>query len=93
MLEQLRLLTNLETAKQKLLQIILIAQPELREILARDDLRQLAQRASSYRCRPLPSAEETVQSSPVDEAVDGIRNRFGKSSVNRARTLDPGQIR
>ena len=43
--------------------------------------------------RDLFADEETIQSSPVDEAVDGIRDRFGKSSVNRARTLDPGQIR
>jgi general secretion pathway protein A len=39
-----RLLTNLETATQKLLQIILIGQPELREVLAKQELRQLAQR-------------------------------------------------
>lgn len=43
-LEQVRLLTNLETATQKLLQIILIGQPELRELLQRVELRQLAQR-------------------------------------------------
>src|SRR6187549_2078625 len=43
-LEQLRLLTNLETAERKLLQIILIGQPELREMLARPELEQLAQR-------------------------------------------------
>lgn len=43
--------------------------------------------------RDLFAGEETFQSSTVDQAVDGIRNRFGKSSVNRARTLDPGQIR
>jgi general secretion pathway protein A len=43
-LEQLRLLTNLETAERKLLQIILIGQPELREMVARPDLEQLAQR-------------------------------------------------
>ncbi len=43
-LEQVRLLTNLETATQKLLQIILIGQPELRAVLARPELRQLAQR-------------------------------------------------
>src|SRR5688572_3958781 len=43
-LEQVRLLTNLETPTQKLLQIVLLAQPELREMLARDDMRQLAQR-------------------------------------------------
>ena len=44
LLEQVRLLTNLETAKQKLLQIILIGQPELRDLLERADLRQIAQR-------------------------------------------------
>jgi len=43
-LEQIRLLTNLETNERKLLQIILIGQPELRERLARPELRQLAQR-------------------------------------------------
>jgi general secretion pathway protein A len=43
-LEQIRLLSNLETDKQKLLQIILMGQPELKEILARDELRQLRQR-------------------------------------------------
>ena len=58
-LEQVRLLTNLETAKQKLLQIILIGQPELRELLARNDLRQLAQRITGrYHLEPL-TAEET----------------------------------
>ena len=43
-LEQLRLLTNLETNERKLLQIVLIGQPELRTMLARPDLEQLAQR-------------------------------------------------
>ncbi|MBS0309400.1 MAG: AAA family ATPase [Proteobacteria bacterium] len=43
-LEQLRLLTNLETTERKLLQIILIGQPELRDMLARPELEQLAQR-------------------------------------------------
>ncbi|QOC24021.1 AAA family ATPase [Wenzhouxiangella sp. AB-CW3] len=46
-LEQIRLLTNLETATDKLLQIILIGQPELRELLARAELRQLAQRITA----------------------------------------------
>jgi general secretion pathway protein A len=43
-LEQLRLLTNLETNARKLLQIVLIGQPELRSMLARPELEQLAQR-------------------------------------------------
>jgi general secretion pathway protein A len=57
-LEQVRLLTNLETNTRKLLQIILIGQPELRELLARNELRQLAQRITGrYHLNPLTSAE------------------------------------
>jgi general secretion pathway protein A len=57
-LEQVRLLTNLETASQKLLQIILIGQPELREVLSRVELRQLAQRITGrYHLAPLSRAE------------------------------------
>ncbi len=57
-LEQVRLLTNLETATDKLLQIILIGQPELRELLARQELRQLAQRITArYHLDPLNEAE------------------------------------
>ncbi len=59
-LEEVRLLTNLETAKQKLLQIILIGQEELRDLLARNDLRQLAQRITArYHLEPL-SRDETA---------------------------------
>lgn len=59
-LEQVRLLTNLETSKQKLLQIILIGQPELREVLSRNDMRQLAQRITGrYHLEPL-SRDETL---------------------------------
>jgi general secretion pathway protein A len=59
-LEQVRLLTNLETRSQKLLQIILIGQPELREVLSRVELRQLAQRITArYHLAPL-SRDETI---------------------------------
>lgn len=57
-LEQVRLLTNLETASHKLLQIILIGQPELREVLGRVELRQLAQRITGrYHLDPLSKIE------------------------------------
>jgi general secretion pathway protein A len=46
-LEQIRMLTNLETTKEKLLQIILVGQPELAALLAQPDLRQLAQRITA----------------------------------------------
>lgn len=53
-LEQLRLLTNLETNEQKLLRIILVGQPELNEILSRLELRQLNQRITArYHLQPL----------------------------------------
>jgi len=57
-LEQLRLLTNLETSERKLLQIILIGQPELRTMLARPELEQLAQRViARYHLGPLSEQE------------------------------------
>lgn len=57
-LEHVRLLTNLETPTQKLLQIILIGQPELREVLKRVELRQLAQRITGrYHLAPLTQPE------------------------------------
>jgi len=60
-LEQIRLLTNLETATDKLLQIILLGQPELRLLLARPELRQLAQRITArYHLDPL-NQDETEQ--------------------------------
>jgi general secretion pathway protein A len=60
-LEQVRLLTNLETPTQKLLQIILIGQPELAVLLDRNELRQLAQRITGrYHLSPL-TREETQE--------------------------------
>lgn len=61
LLEQVRLLTNLETARQKLLQIILIGQPELRELLARRDMRQVAQRITGrFHLEPLGRKESSA---------------------------------
>jgi general secretion pathway protein A len=60
-LEQVRLLTNLETGSQKLLQIILIGQPELREVLDRVELRQVAQRITGrYHLAPLSGTESAA---------------------------------
>jgi general secretion pathway protein A len=58
-LEQLRLLTNLETSERKLLQIILIGQPELRDLLAQPELEQLAQRVIARYHLDALSADET----------------------------------
>lgn len=57
-LEQVRLLTNLETNREKLLQIILVGQPELRDLLARPDMRQVAQRVTArFHLTPLTLGE------------------------------------
>jgi len=57
-LEQLRLLTNLETNQRKLLQIIILGQPELLDILARPEMRQLAQRITArFHLQPLSKHE------------------------------------
>jgi general secretion pathway protein A len=70
-LEQLRLLSNLETNKEKLLQIILVGQPELGDILDSHELRQLGQRITlRYRLSPLTSRE----------TVDYIQYRIDKAS-------------
>ncbi|MBW2412140.1 MAG: AAA family ATPase, partial [Deltaproteobacteria bacterium] len=59
-LEQLRLLSNLETSKEKLIQIILVGQPELSDILDSHELRQLGQRITlRYQLSPL-NAQETL---------------------------------
>ncbi len=72
-LEQLRLLTNLETSERKLLQIILIGQPELRDMLARPELEQLAQRViARYHLKAL-SESETGQY---------IRHRLGVAGLS-----------
>src|SRR4030095_2760804 len=60
-LEEIRLLTNLETPTRKLLQIILIGQPELIPLLAREDLRQVAQRVTArYHLVPFGLADTRI---------------------------------
>lgn len=71
-LEQVRLLTNLETARHKLLRIILVGQPELKQLLAREDLRQVDQRITArYHLSPLSG----------NETVDYIRHRLAVAGV------------
>lgn len=60
MLEEIRLLTNLETATEKLMQIVLSGQPELDQILAKPQLRQLRQRIT-LRCKTVPLTVEEVE--------------------------------
>jgi general secretion pathway protein A len=86
-LEQVRLLTNLETDTQKLLQIILLGQPELRELLARDDLRQLAQRITArFHLTPLDATESERYLRHRYAIAGGIHLPFDKSAIRRLHT-------
>lgn len=83
-LEQVRLLTNLETETQKLLQIILIGQPELRETLARPELRQLAQRITArYHLRPLDEAGTAAYLRHRLTTAGAARFPFSNDAVRR----------
>ena len=91
-LEQLRLLTNLETTERKLLQIILIGQPELRDMLARPQLEQLAQRViARYHLKAL-SEKETSQYIRHRMAVAGMRTAlpFDRPARHRIFQLSRG---
>lgn len=81
-LEQLRLLTNLETNREKLLQIILIGQPELQQLLQRNELRQLAQRITArYHLLPLTAIEV------AEYVAHRLQVANGKPTIFKARTL------
>jgi general secretion pathway protein A len=81
-LEQIRLLTNLETNQAKLLQIILVGQPELNHLLERPNLRQLSQRITArYHLHPL-SIRETEDYIRHRLAVSGARDPiFSRAAV------------
>ncbi len=81
-LEQIRLLTNLETNEYKLLQIIMIGQPELRDKLRRRELRQLSQRITArYHLGPLSKKE-------IPEYVNF---RLATAGLKRGRPLFPAR--
>ena len=81
-LEQVRLLTNLETTKEKLLRIMLIGQPELAELLARQDLRQLAQRITArYHLTPLDAVETGEYIAHRLQIAGGARDLFSPAAM------------
>ncbi len=83
-LEQLRLLSNLETNREKLLQIILVGQPELSEMLDSHELRQLGQRISlRYQITPLS----------FRDTQDYIQYRLNVASQKGARIFDTAACR
>jgi general secretion pathway protein A len=83
-LEQLRLLTNLETNERKLLQIVLIGQPELRAMLARPDMQQLAQRVI---------ARYHLEALTEDETTHYVRHRLAIAGLRQANPFDRRAMR
>jgi len=91
-LEQLRLLTNLETSERKLLQIVLIGQPELRSIVARPELEQLAQRVIARFHLEALQADETRRYIEHRLQVAGLKGPlpFTPAAIERIHTLSRG---
>lgn len=90
-LEQVRLLTNLETHNQKLLQILLLGQPELRDLLARPDLRQLAQRITArFHLSPLDERETAAYLRHRWRVAGGSRFPFNAKAVRRLHARSGG---
>jgi general secretion pathway protein A len=90
-LEQMRLLTNLETNRRKLLQIILLGQPELADMLARPELKQLAQRIiARYHLGPLSRAEVAAYVRHRLDIAGAKRPLFPLSVMNRLYRLSRG---
>jgi type II secretory pathway predicted ATPase ExeA len=90
-LEQLRLLTNLETNTKKLLQVILIGQPELQQLLKRRDLRQLAQRITArYHLLPLDKPELALYIKHRLSVADCHRALFNKNALAAIHQLSQG---
>src|SRR6185295_13293179 len=77
-LEQIRIISNLETHNAKLLQIVLLGQQELTEVLARPELRQLHQRIS-IKCELTPLSRE--------EVAQYIRHRLSIASGGQSRII------
>ena len=90
-LEQLRLLTNLETNEKKLLQLVLLGQPELNDLLAKPELRQLAQRVTARYHLPPLSKLEIAEYIEHRLAVAGCRAQlFPPSSIKTIFQLSQG---
>ena len=90
-LEQVRLLTNLETTKTKLLQIILVGQPELKDLLNRRELRQLNQRITArYHLLPLSLAETRTYIRHRLMVCKGDPDLFKESAITKVYRYSKG---
>ena len=83
-LEQVRLLTNLETDERKLLQIIMIGQPELRQLLAEPGLKQLAQRITArYHLTPLSKEDVAAYVAHRLRMAGAYTDLFSRSAIRK----------
>ncbi|HET8849943.1 MAG TPA: AAA family ATPase [Marinobacter sp.] len=90
-LEQLRLLTNLETAEKKLLQIVLLGQPELQDVLALPELRQLNQRVTARYHLDAIGRDELPAYLQYRLGVAGLRiDIFSSGAVRRLYSISGG---
>lgn len=90
-LEQLRLLTNLETHREKLLKVVLIGQPELQELLQRNELRQLAQRITArYHLLPLNNEEVKHYIAHRLNVADGDISMFSSAAIKTVYQITGG---
>lgn len=90
-LEQLRLLTNLETNREKLLKVVLIGQPELQQLLKRNELRQLAQRITArYHLLPLTSPEVSAYIAHRLSVANGDISIFSKGTLRAVHQITGG---
>lgn len=90
-LEQIRLLTNLETTKIKLLQIILVGQPELKDLLNRRELRQLNQRITArYHLLPLSLDETRTYIRHRLQVCKGDPDLFTNAAIKKIFKLSKG---
>ena len=90
-LEQLRLLTNLETDTDKLMQVVLIGQPELQLLLKRQELELLAQRISArYHLSPLNESETGLYIEHRLQVAGRFEPLFTKSAIKEVFTVTQG---
>jgi general secretion pathway protein A len=91
-LEELRLLSNLETAKEKILQLVIAGQPELDDLLARREIRQLRQRISvRARLRPLARSEvKAYMAARIAAAGGDVRGLFTPAALYRLWSFSRG---
>lgn len=90
-LEQLRLLTNLETNREKLMKVVLIGQPELQHLLKRNELRQLAQRITArYHLLPLTAGEVKEYVAHRLQVANGDRGVFSPGAIQAAYQITGG---